>query len=356
MWEAGAVWFSFFLLIIGSTVGRNIEETGPNTQFGSNGTLGEPSEDDIHFWLFTRGNGLDHPKEIELNLLSLAASGFNPLNPTRIIIHGFTCEGISFGRPFAEAYLEVGDYNVISVDWERLAEWTDYFGAAVRTKFVGEHTAKLVEMIANFEFGGIHHLHVIGHSLGAHTAGFLGKKLIADGYNTLQRITGLDPAQPAFDLAGPNGRLDKGDAELVDIIHTNSGMLWEGCLSILKGIGHRDFYPAGGRHQPGCIDICIGEVCSEDNINDLIRGGCSHGRSHEYFVESIRAEAGGQPFSALLCETWDQFSAGDCCSSNVVTMGHGMNEQGEEGKYMLMVGDTAPFAMEDQGFCSTSTV
>ena len=30
----------------------------------------------------------------------------------------------------------VGDYNVISVDWERLAEWTDYFGAAVRTKYV----------------------------------------------------------------------------------------------------------------------------------------------------------------------------------------------------------------------------
>ena len=38
---------------------------------------------------------------------------------------------------------------------------------------------------------------------------------------------GLDPAEPAFDLAGPNGRLDRGDAELVDIIHTNSGMLWQ---------------------------------------------------------------------------------------------------------------------------------
>ena len=37
---------------------------------------------------------------------------------------------------------------------------------------------------------GIHHLHVVGHSLGAHAAGFLGKKLIADGYTQLKRITG----------------------------------------------------------------------------------------------------------------------------------------------------------------------
>ena len=37
----------------------------------------------------------------------------------------------------------------------------------------------------------------------------------------------MDPAQPAFELAGSAGRLDKGDATLVDVIHTNSGMLWE---------------------------------------------------------------------------------------------------------------------------------
>ena len=39
------------------------------------------------------------------------------------------------------------------------------------------------------------------------------------------------------------------DAEFVDIIHTNSGNLWEGCLSFAKNLGHVDFYPAGGSHQ-----------------------------------------------------------------------------------------------------------
>ena len=41
----------------------------------------------------------------------------------------------------------------------------------------------------------------------------------------------------------------RGDAEFVDIIHTNSGNLWEGCLSFAKNLGHVDFYPAGGSHQ-----------------------------------------------------------------------------------------------------------
>ena len=41
----------------------------------------------------------------------------------------------------------------------------------------------------------------------------------------------------------------RGDADFVDIIHTNSGNLWEGCLSFAKNLGHVDFYPAGGSHQ-----------------------------------------------------------------------------------------------------------
>jgi hypothetical protein len=27
----------------------------------------------------------------------------------------------------------------------------------------------------------------------------------------------------------------------------------------------------GGKHQPGCTDICVGGTCTENNINDLIR-------------------------------------------------------------------------------------
>ena len=45
------------------------------------------------------------------------------------------------------------------------------------------------------------------------------------------------------------------DADFVDIIHTNSGNLWEGCLSFAKNLGHVDFYPAGGSHQANVFSI-----------------------------------------------------------------------------------------------------
>ena len=56
----------------------------------------------------------------------------------------------------------------------------------------------------------------------------------------------MDPAQPAFELAGSAGRLDKGDATLVDVIHTNSGMLWEvndtGFLTNVKQVSNECTY------------------------------------------------------------------------------------------------------------------
>ena len=68
-------------------------------------------------------------------------------------------------------------------------------------------------------------------------------------------MLGLDPAQPAFDLAGPNGRLDKGDAELVDIIHTNSGMLWE--VSRLPDVCYPDVCDLNACDQDVCDHVFV---------------------------------------------------------------------------------------------------
>jgi len=68
---------------------------------------------------------------------------------------------------------------------------------------------------------------------------------------------GLDPANPLFNNVGPNGRLDAGDAILVDTIITDG----DG-LGLLAPIGLVNFYPNGGRRvQPGCgiTDIFVGE-------------------------------------------------------------------------------------------------
>ena len=69
-----------------------------------------------------------------------------------------------------------------------------------------------------------------GHSLGAHVAGYAGKYFQERHNGTkLERITGCDPAGPMFQHSADESirqvRLDRDDAKLVDIIHTNAGEL-----------------------------------------------------------------------------------------------------------------------------------
>lgn len=60
-------------------------------------------------------------------------------------------------------------------------------------------------------------VHLMGHSLGAHTVGYAG-----EGIEGLGRITGLDPAEPYFQYMPPHVRLDPTDAKFVDAIHTDT--------------------------------------------------------------------------------------------------------------------------------------
>ena len=99
----------------------------------SQGKTREPNEDDIHFYLFTKVTGAETPAEVDFNNFdSLLAAGFNPSSPTILVSHGYSDEGIGFGRRFSRVYLPAGDYNIISIDWGKLAAWYDYVGAAVR--------------------------------------------------------------------------------------------------------------------------------------------------------------------------------------------------------------------------------
>lgn len=61
---------------------------------------------------------------------------------------------------------------------------------------------------------------------------------------------GLDPAGPGFKEAPEYARLDPGDAKIIDSIHTSSQV-----LALTHPVGHVDFYPNGGKAQPGCPDL-----------------------------------------------------------------------------------------------------
>lgn len=80
-------------------------------------------------------------------------------------------------REFVSVYLSRGEYNVILVNWAKLAGLPWYVTAVRNTRIVGPQLARLVEWLAARGAVSLPDLHVIGFSLGAEIAGFMGKAL-----------------------------------------------------------------------------------------------------------------------------------------------------------------------------------
>lgn len=76
------------------------------------------------------------------------------------------------------------------------------------------------ESLKNYQWN---HLYFIGHSLGAHVSGQTAYLLKQNPFWKVERITGLDPAQPCFTNVHPSFKIDKSHANFVDIIHTQGG-------------------------------------------------------------------------------------------------------------------------------------
>lgn len=66
-------------------------------------------------------------------------------------------------------------------------------------------------------------VHIIGHSIGSHIAGYVGKSF---KHRKLGHITALDPAAPNFEGMPKSVRVDRSDALFVDAIHTNAKPLY----------------------------------------------------------------------------------------------------------------------------------
>lgn len=76
---------------------------------------------------------------------------------------------------------------MICVDWSLIAiDWT-YIAARLRCKEIGNYIAELILMLTNNTYQEMDNIHILGFSMGAHIAGYAGKRL--DGQ--LMRITGI---------------------------------------------------------------------------------------------------------------------------------------------------------------------
>ena len=130
---------------------------------------------------------------------------------------------------------------------------TRYGVAAVTTWTIGNIIGYVHESILDDEKDHSKiKTYCIGHSLGAHVCGFFGKMmkhLKPNDEYSLTKIVGLDPAGPLFDYHNHhfNLRLNKSDAKLVEVFHTNTLH-----LGFTDPIGHIDFYINGGGSQYWC--------------------------------------------------------------------------------------------------------
>ncbi|XP_072763430.1 pancreatic triacylglycerol lipase [Anoplolepis gracilipes] len=256
---------------------------------------------ETYFLLYTRNNSQEGQQLIINDKNSVENSFWNPERPTCVFAHGWQTD-IDPGSAAAlirDAFLSVGDYNVILVDWRKAAGSLWYWKVVKGVPLVAGLVTKLINFLEKDAGLNTSRIGLIGHSLGAHVVGLAARN--ANG--NIAEVMALDPARFEFESKRPGERVDKTDADSVQVIHTSS-------LGISEPIGDADFYPNGGNLQPGCSRIVP---------------ACAHSRSFEYYAESVTNPTG--------------FRAGD------VFMGGPSFDRNAQGKYTLQTRRSSPFAL-----------
>lgn len=304
----------------------------------------------VNFRLYTRKNPEEETRLLSHYIDGLKASNFDSTKPTKVLIHGYLRgHDSSINQKLKSIYLSNHDVNVIVASWGRGSKTPCYNWAVKRTKQVGNLIGEFLDFLLKDDELAWNNLTVVGHSLGAHIAGFAGKAVTNGIIGT---IVGLDPgrrifinleiqfsfnlsltAGPYFSLANTTHRLNINDASYVECIHTN----WK-CFGFKKPICTADFYPNGGYTQPGC---------------SFMKGNkCDHSRAVKLFGESLK----GNKFQSQRCKEPVDFGedgkALEICNGSFAMMGGEPGNRKDSavyGVYYLKTSDTEPFSLNEHG-------
>lgn len=236
-------------------------------------------------------------QEYPFDLSSLEQSGFNSSLNTRIIVGGyFAKEDEEWIDEVVRQWLLLEPCNIIKVSWAD-ANRGLYHSAAYNSRIVGRQLSLFLHYLDQLFNIDLNKFHLVGHSLGAHIAGFVG----ADSEGRIARITGLDPAGPIFVELNASLRLDPSDAKFVDVVHTNGGTITKGALGLSTPSGHVDYYCNGGSVQPGCYFSSV----TKSIMDPVERVACNHRRSYRYFIEitKLAISEAADPTSSPQSET-----------------------------------------------------
>lgn len=250
------------------------------------------------------------------------AAGFNAKHPVRFTMHGWKGDTTSEVNA-VEEFLEAGDFNHIVVDWSAGAKTNSYIDARNRVPGVAQHVGWMAAFLVRIGAASWSNTYMIGHSLGGQMAAMVGQYLEGDA--RIEACICLDPAGPLFSATDEADRASPDDCNYVEVVHTNGGL-----LGFLQPIGHSDFYPNGGRSQPGCgIDLL---------------GSCAHARAPKLFKESLVTSL---PFEGQQCNSSvSDVVGGRCAPTGVVSwmLGDPINYEAK-GLFYLTTSDSTPFAV-----------
>lgn len=198
---------------------------------------------DVIFLLFTRRNP-SVGQRITFDMETVRNSNWLANQQTRFIIHGWNSnQDTGLNIFMRREFLERADHNVVVVDWGAGAQTPNYIAARNRVGSTGGAVARLIDLLDANGFSTFDKINIVGHSLGAHVAGFAGKQVTRGRINA---IFATDPAGPLFSANNPAERLHLTDAFYTESLHTNAGT-----LGFDQPITMAAFYPNWGSSQPG---------------------------------------------------------------------------------------------------------
>ncbi|XP_074855666.1 pancreatic lipase-related protein 2-like [Carettochelys insculpta] len=303
------------------------------------------------FTLYTRESRNNSQMISAIHSSTIKDSHFCSRRKTRFIVHGFVSTGKhGWVVQMCLRLVEVEDVNCIAVDWETGAMYT-YVNAVNNIRVVGAEIAYFIKALMTMFHYSPSQIHIIGHSLGAHAAGEVGRRI-----RGIKRITGLDPAGPFFEGTPPEVRLDLSDAEFVDVIHSNAAYSPVVGFGMVNTMGHLDFYPNGGSIMPGCCGLSV-SVGRKDHqpISECTNSPvCHHSRSHQFYFQSILYPNG---FLGYPCRTYEFFQLGlcfPCPKEGCPKMGHYADQfpaklEKINQKYFLNTGAHPPYTSWSHG-------
>ncbi|CAK1543642.1 unnamed protein product [Leptosia nina] len=220
-------------------------------------------------------------------------------------------------------------YNVILIDNQRFAT-VHYFLATRLMRPVGKHVA---EILANLTQSGLNpaKLELLGFSLGGQTVSYIAKHYYILTGKKISRITALEPAGPCFRFLNSTDRLDRSNADFVQVVHTNI----DG-YGMANPMGHIDFYVNGGEYQPADLNFF---PCTAT---------CSHFRVLTLWAVAMK---NSRKFIAIKCDTIQEARDSSCYDKvPLVTNVMGLEvDESKHGVFYLSTSKSYPFYLGMDG-------